>query len=143
MIVSRMCQRYFIMDYFLRNRKWSNDRKHTRENDRRLLGATRSWGKPGRQTIIILSHFPASPDYLNWPNIPPTPFLLLILIHGQLNYHEILFFLPNSVFDPDPDPHHLAGSGYGIRIVVQENLKSTILTFWNMSFNFFLEYNLS
>ena len=30
----------------------------------------------------------------------------------------------------DPDPHHLAGSG--IRIVVQENLKSTIFTFWNI-----------
>ena len=30
----------------------------------------------------------------------------------------------------DPDPHHLAGSG--IRIVVQENLKATIFTFWNI-----------
>ena len=35
----------------------------------------------------------------------------------------------------DPDLHHLAGFGSGIRIVVHKNLKSTIFIFWNIDHN--------
>ena len=42
----------------------------------------------------------------------------------------IIVYTSVSNPDSDGDPHHLAGSR--IRIVVQENLKSTIFTFWNI-----------